>query len=134
METITKLQTPGVADIIQDFVSKNLTYHSNADDKQQFLLLLYCLYEVPDSDLLKSIGEQLNHRPHFHDLNLGRYGSSVALTPKDCLYVGHFLSHFCTKITSPHGFGMTMIDCNLMTKAVNFLSRVCKSVYHPMVG
>ena len=97
---ITKLEVPGISDAITNFVSQNTTFLSSVNNKQLLLFLLHCLYEVQESQchLVESVVKQLTI-----GLNFGRWSSAVILTPVDCLYIGHFLSHVCTCLlyTSP---------------------------------
>ena len=79
---ITKLQTPGIKDVVITI--------ARSHDTTLFLSLLHCLYEAQYPPLCESVAQQLQHW-----LNLARYNARRSLTPSDCLCIGYFLSHVC---------------------------------------
>ena len=76
----TKLQTPGIQDIIVSTVQKK--------DRNLLLTLLHCLYEAQDSSLCQFVASELKG-----ELDL----SGNSLSPVDCIAVGYFL-HQCATI------------------------------------
>ena len=79
---ITKLQTPGIKDVVITI--------ARSHDTTLLLSLLHCLYEAQYPPLCESVAQQLQHW-----LNLARYNARRSLTPSDCLCIGYFLSHVC---------------------------------------
>ena len=106
---ITKLQTPGISDIVLEVVkvcthnNKTTEFSSSHDGdrssalaagynfghKPQPLLLslLHCLFEAQKKELCQLVADELKGKL---DLN------QISLNPADCLSVGYFLTH-CTQ-------------------------------------
>ena len=102
----TKLQTPGIKDVIVEAVKKSWGYHNrhitqltphsgksdylsdsnhNRQPQPLILSLIRCLYEAQDKTLCELIVQELT------DINLNLTG--ISLNPADCLAVGYFLTH-----------------------------------------
>ena len=98
---ITKLQTPGIKDVVVKVTQKG--------DKGVLVSLLHCLYEAQDSSLCESVAQQL------------RYGLNLytTLTPSDCLCIGYFLAHVC-KMTAAK-FKVCLTDCNIGDQGCKYL-------------
>ena len=75
---ITKLQTPGIKDVIIRV--------ANESSKTRLLSLLHCLHEAQDACICESVAQQLQH-----GLDL----SGTTLTPSDSRCIGYFLSRKC---------------------------------------
>ena len=84
---ITKLQTPGINEIITRIATMSPGGPPTLKDKHNLLSLFHCLYESQEVSLCKSVSQQLQYR-----LDLSRL---TTLTPLDCLCVGFFLSNVC---------------------------------------
>ena len=88
---ITKLQTPGINEIITKIatLSPGAGGLPTFNDKDKLLCLFHCLYEsqLEESSLYESVSQKLQYR-----LDLSRL---TTLTPLDCLCIGFFLSNVC---------------------------------------
>lgn len=82
---ITKLQTPGITDIIIKVANKCASVtEPKYEDKTLLIALLNCLYEAQDSTLCATVATHLSTQLYLSD---------ITLRPADCLSVGYFLSH-----------------------------------------
>ena len=99
----TKLQTPGIKDVVVEAVKKSWGYHNrhitqltphygksdypnyNRQPQPLILSLIRCLYEAQDKTLCELVVQELT------DINLNLTG--ISLNPADCLAVGYFLTH-----------------------------------------
>ena len=77
----TKLQTPGISDVVIQVAKKCAVEHPQSEDKACLLSLIHCLFEAQDSYLCQLIVES--------ELDLG----NISLNPTDCLSVGYFIAH-----------------------------------------
>ena len=102
---ITKLQTPGVSDVVTGIARRCVVKPQHVSDKDQTLLLslLHCFYEAQAVSLCESV---------VHLLHYGLNLSFVTLTPSDCLCVGYFLSHVC-KSTAGGEFKVNLTSCSI---------------------
>ena len=81
----TKLQTPGISDVVIQFMKKCAVAYPQYEDKTLLLSLLHCLFEAHDDNLCQSVIKELKLK-----LDLSR----ISLNPADCLSVGYFLTHY----------------------------------------
>ena len=109
---ITKLQTPGIKDVIIRIAGGN---------KSVVLLpLLHCLYEAQDFSLCESVAQQLQYQ---NGLNLRH----ITLTSSDCLCIGYFLSHVCKMAAGK--FNVNLSNCNINAQGCKYLvSGLCKNL------
>ena len=100
---ITKLQTPGIKDVIFRFCKR--------DESIVILSLLHCLYEAQDPSLCEFVAQKR--------LQLGLYLSDVTLTPSDCLCIGYFLAHVCNM--SADEFEVYLDSCSIGDQGCKYL-------------
>ena len=98
----TKLETKEIQTIVADIIQKK--------DKHQLLYLLHGVYEARTPSLCQFVGSQLGE-----ELNL----RGTALSPVDCLTVGHFISCICQ--TTSGKFTLDLMGCQLDSSRVDFL-------------
>ena len=104
----TKLQTPGIRDIVARIVQKN--------EKPLLVNLLHGLYEAQDLSLCEFVTSHLNGQ-----LDL----CENTLSPMDCLVVGYFLS--CVCLTTSTEFIAKLGNCSLNEYRVSFLVKELSS-------
>ena len=107
---ITKLQTPGISDVITRVATKSGLECPMREDKTLLLSLLHCLYEAQDPSLCGSVSYHLQH-----GLNL----SFITLTPSDCLCVGYILSCVCN--TTLGEFKVNLSGCSIGDQGCKYL-------------
>ena len=99
----TRLQTPGINDVIMKIVGKCTVEDHTREDRVQLLSLLRCLFEAQDPTLCQLVVDQRvkhvlsfnnfiryirgNLPEHISELNF----TNTSLNPLDCLSVGYFL-------------------------------------------
>ena len=101
---ITKLQTPGIEDVIIRVAKES--------DKTRLLSLLHCLYEVQNASLCKTVAQHLS--PNGLDL------SDTTLTPSDCLCIGYFLANICKMATD--NFRVNLHNCSTGDQGCKYLA------------
>ena len=99
---ITKLQTPGIKDIVIRVAKKR--------NKTLTLSLLHCLYEAQDPSLYEAVAQQCQQKLGLSD---------TTLTPSDCLCVGYFLSHICNMATDK--FRISLSACSINNQGCKYL-------------
>ena len=104
----TKLQTPGIRDIVARIVQKK--------EKPLLVNLLHGLYEAQDLSLCQFVTSHLNGQ-----LDL----CENTLSPMDCLVVGYFLS--CVCLTTSTEFIAKLSNCSLNEYRVSFLVKELSS-------
>ena len=104
----TKLQTPGIRDIVARIVQKK--------KKPLLVNLLHGLYEAQDLSLCQFVTSHLNGQ-----LDL----CENTLSPMDCLVVGYFLS--CVCLTTSTEFIAKLSNCSLDEYRVSFLVKELSS-------
>ena len=81
---ITKLQTPGISDIVARVAESCAVEHAEDEDKFLLVALLNCLYEAHDSTLCTTVAGHLACKLNLLGINL---------SPGECLSVSYFFSH-----------------------------------------
>ena len=131
----TRLQTPGINDIVMTIVGKCTVKDPKHEDKVQLVSLLRCLYEAQDPSLCQLVVEQrVKHilsfenvirfitgslPDHISELDL----SGISLNPMDCLAIGHFL-------TSIHSdLNVNLQSCRIGEEGSKALFRAKGQVY-----
>ena len=104
----TKLQTPGIRDIVARIVQKK--------EKPLLVNLLHGLYEAQDPSLCQFVASHLEG-----ELDL----CENTLSPMDCLVVGYFLS--CVCLTTSTEFIAKLVKCSLDEYRVSFLVKELSS-------
>ena len=107
---ITKLQTPGISDVITRVATKCGVKDPMRKDKTLLLSLLHCLYEAQDPSLCESVSYHLQH-----GLDL----CGITLTPSDCLCVGYVLSCVCN--TTAGEFEVNLSGCRIGDQGCKYL-------------
>ena len=118
---ITKLQTPGISEVITRVATKSGVNSPTCHDKPLLLCLLHCLYEAQDSSLCESVAQ------HLHN---GLDLSVTMLSPSDCLCVGFFLSCVCK--TTAGEFMVNLYMCYINNQGCKYLVsglRRCLDIY-----
>ena len=106
---ITKLQNPGIKEVITRIVKRN--------SKSLLVSLIHCLFEAQDLSLCHYVAEQLDK---WYGLNF----SSIFLSQLDFLYIGYFLSTLTTQTVKRVGFD----HCNINDDNVkNLALYMCRS-------
>ena len=109
---ITKLQTPGITDIITK-VAKQCSEPSSDDDVKILLVtLLHCLNAAQDPKLCEQV---LNHLQS--GLSLGH----ITLNPTDCLCTGYFLSCACSISIGISEFKAKIFNCSIGDDGCKYL-------------
>ena len=109
---MTKLQTPGITDIITR-VAEQCSEQSAEDDVKILLVaLLHCLNAAQDPLLCKLVLKHLQH-----GLNLGH----ITLNPTNCLCIGYFLSCACNISTETSEFKAKIFNCNIGNDGCKYL-------------
>ena len=132
----TKLQTPGINDVVMKIVGKCTVEEPKGEDKALLLSLLRCLFEAQDPSLCQLVVEQrVKHSlsfknffqfvtgslpAHISELDL----SGTNLNPIDCLAVGYFL----TSIRSD--LDVNLLFCYIGDEGCKALFRTKGKVYH----
>ena len=107
---ITKLQTPGIRDIVDQVGKKCGAVNPDDNAKQLLISFLHCLNEAQDQSLC---GLMIRHLQH--GLNLGH----TTLTPTDCLSTGYFLSRVCN--SNIDEFQVNLFNCSIDDQACRYL-------------
>ena len=132
----TKLQTPGINDVVMKIVGKCTVEDPKLKDKVLLLSLLRCLFEAQDLSLCQLVVEQrVKHSlsfknffqfvtgslpDHISELDL----SYTSLNPIDCLAVDYFL-------TSIHSdLDVNLLYCGIGGEGCKALYRTKGKVYH----
>ena len=108
---ITKLQTPGIHNVIGSVVRRVMSYEEKA---RNLVSVIKCLLETQDVQLCLSVAEMLQW-------NLGLWATT--LSPTDCLSIGYFSSCVCYNCDSQHEFHMGLGSCSLDDNCVKHLMR-----------
>ena len=132
----TKLQTPGINDVVMNIVGKCTVEHPKYEDKALLLSLLRCLFEAQDSSLCQLVVEQrVKHSrsfknffqfftgglsAHISELDL----SGTSLNPIDCLAVGYFLMNIRSDLD------VNLWLCHIGDEGCKALFRTKGKVYH----
>ena len=96
---ITRLQVPGIEEILNKITIQLLKANLKSQDKANFLSLLNCLYEAQEPSLCELIvgylGPKMNPltKTFFPECGSKVNLRSTTLNPADCLSVGHFLKY-----------------------------------------
>ena len=109
---ITRLEVPGIEEILRKITDQLLKTELDAQDKAKFLSLLNCLYEVQNPSLCELIVDYLG--PNMNPLAkmfLQEFKQKVnlrgtTLNPADCLSVGYFLK-------SAYSFDVDLSHCHV---------------------
>ena len=111
---ITKLQTPGIRDIIAKVGEQ--CGEENPTDQAKVLLcsLLHCLYEARDPSLCEFVMKYLRH-----GLDLGH----TTLNPTDCLCIGYFLSCVCKTTSDVQEFKVNLLNGNMGDDGCRYLAK-----------
>ena len=104
----TKLQTPGISDILVQVAEKCAVEIPQDEDKVHLLSLLNCLFEAQDTDLCRFVAGQLQSKLELR---------GTSLSPADCLSISYFL--VCTT-----GFDVNLYDCSIGADG-------CKTLFKP---
>ena len=81
---ITKLETPGIKDVVIQVAKKCAVDRPDRTDKALLLSLLHCLYEAQDSSLCQLVADRLESK-----FNLG----DTTLNLAECFSLQYFLKH-----------------------------------------
>ena len=115
---ITKLQTPGISDIINRIAMEYGVSQATQKNKTLLLSLLHSLYETQDISqaLCESVAQYL-----LHGLNL----SGITLSQYDCHCIGYFLSSICKTTTGQ--LEVQLSTCRITNQACKVLvAGLCK--------
>ena len=133
----TKLQTPGITDVVMKIVGKCTVKDPKHEDNVQLISLFRCLFEAQDPSLCQLVVEQrVKHILSFK--NFLRYisgslpdhiskldlSSETSLNPMDCLAIGYFL----TKIHSD--LDVDLWYCHIGDEGCKALFGAKGQVYH----
>ena len=132
----TKLQTPGISDVVMKIVGKCTVKDPKDEDNIQLISLFRCLFEAQDPSLCQLVVEQrVKHILSFK--NFLRYISGslpdhiskldlsgTSLNPMDCLAIGYFL----TKIHSD--LDVDLQYCHIGDEGCKALFGAKGQVYH----
>ena len=132
----TKLQTPGINDVVMKIVGKCTVEEPKGEDKALLLSLLRCLFEAQDPSLCQLVVEQrVKHslsfktffqfvtgslHAHISELDL----SQTSLNPIDCLAVGYFLTSIRSELD------VNLQRCHIGDEGCKALFRTKGKVYH----
>ena len=105
---ITKLETPGIKDVVIQVAKKCAVDRPDRTDKALLLSLLHCLYETQDSSLCQLVADQLESK-----LKLG--GTTLNLA--ECFSLQYFLKHL-------ENFDIDLKRCSID-------SDKCKALFKP---
>jgi hypothetical protein len=111
---MTKLQTPGITDIITKVAEQCFSPSPEDDIKVLLVALFHCLNAAQEPRLCELVMKHLKH-----GLNLGH----TTLNPTDCLCVGYFLSCVCSVATDTAKFKATLINCSMGDEGIKYLVR-----------
>ena len=132
----TRLQTPGISDVIMKIVGKCTVEDCTREDKVQLLSLLRCLFEAQDPTLCQLVVDQrVKHVLSFNNFiryikgNLPEHISELiffgtSLNPMDCLSIGYFLASIRTT------FDVHLYECSIGPEGCKGLFRGNGQVYH----
>jgi hypothetical protein len=107
---ITRLEVPGIEEILRKITNPLLKAELASQDKVNFLSLLNCLYEVQNPSLCELVVGYIGPNMHpFAKMFLQDVGQKVnlrgtTLSPADCLSVGYFLK-------SAYNFDVDLSHC-----------------------
>ena len=112
---ITKLQTPGISEIITRVAKRCSEEDPDEEVKVLLVSLFHCLNEAQDPSLCKLIKQYLDE----HGLNLGH----TTLNQTDCLSIGYFLSYACSTTSSTNLFKANLFNCNIGDEGCKYLAK-----------
>jgi ATP-dependent RNA helicase DHX33 len=132
----TKLQTPGINDVVMTIAGKCTIEDPKREDKAQLISLFRCLFEAQDPSLCQVVVEQrvkhiLSYKNFFqyisgslpdHISKLDLLGTT--LNPMDCLALGYFL----TSVRSD--LDVNLLGCRIGDEGCRALFRAKGQVYH----
>ena len=132
----TKLQTPGINDVVMKIVGKCTVEDTKREDKAQLVSLFRCLFEAQDPSLCQLVVEQRvkhilsfknffryisgNLPDHISELDL----SENRLNPMDSLAIGYFLTSICSDLD------VNLRNCRIGAEGCKALFRAKGQVYH----
>ena len=111
---ITKLQTPGIKEVIAD-VGEQCGEEDPSDQAKDLLVsLLHGLYEAQDTSLCEFVMKYLHN-----GLNLGH----KTLNPTDCLCIGYFLSCVCKTTSDVGEFEAVLLNGHMGNEGCRYLAK-----------
>ena len=108
---ISKLQTPGISDVVAKVAKGCVTERYSHDNKAHLIALLGCLFESQNSDLCTAVASHLDSQLQL---------DGVTFTPVDCLSVDFFLSN-----TTDVKVGLN--NCSIRGEMISFLFKSGKT-------
>ena len=115
---ITKLQTPGISDIINRIAMEYGVRQPTQKSKALLLSLLHSLYETQQisQDMCECVMQHLQHGLNLSGLTLSQY---------DCVCIGYFLSAVCN--TTAGQFEVQLSTCRINNQGCKYLvTGLCK--------
>ena len=109
---MTKLQIPGITDIITKVAEQCSQQSPEDDDKNLLVALLYCLHAAHNPWLCEQVLMHLQN-----GLNLGH----ITLNPMNCLCIGYFLSCACSISIGTSQFKARIFNCNIGDDGCKYL-------------
>ena len=114
---MTKLQTPGINDILTKVAERCSEQNPDDDAKILLVAILHCLNAAQDPRLCELIIKHLQH-----GLNL----SHTTLNPTDCLCIGYFLSCTSSINVGTADFEVKVLNCDIGDKGCKYLAKGLK--------
>ena len=109
---MTKLQIPGIIDIITKVAEQCSQENPEDNDKNLLVALLYCLHAAQNPWLCEQVLRHLQN-----GLNLGH----ITLNPTNCLCIGYFLSCTCSISIGTSQFKARIFNCNIGNDGCKYL-------------